>query len=338
LTERQREGMSVSRELPRDRWLEQIGTAEIESARARLRGVVARTPIVRCAGSPDDPPVNQKQENQQPAGSFKLRPIGNAILSRPPDAVRAGVHTFSSGNSALALAWMARRVGTPATAVVPEGASESKLELIRSLDARIIHPPFADWWSAVTSGRCSQFDTLYIDAVRDPAALAGSGTLAAEILEDVPDVEAIFVPFGGGGLACGVANALRASGSAAKVIVCELESAHPFKSAREAGGPVAAPCDPGFVTGVGFGAVLAEMWPVASRLVDDTLTVSLSEVVDAIKLLATGNHVVAEGAGAIPVAAALSNRHRFRSVCAVVSGGNLDPALLAKILRGEDPR
>jgi threonine dehydratase len=313
--------------------IDQIGTAEIESARARLRGVVVRTPTLRCASASADKAVHLKLENLQPAGSFKLRPIGNAILSRPRGALHAGVHTFSSGNSALALAWMARRIGITATAVVPEGAAESKLALLRALDARIVHQPFAEWWSAVTSGRCSQLDTVYVDAVRDPAALAGSGTLAAEILEDVPDVEAIFVPFGGGGLACGIANALRASGSAVQVVVCELDSAHPFKSAREAGGPVESPCDPGFVTGVGFGAVLAEMWPIASRLIDDTLTVSLSEVVDAIRLLATGNHVVAEGAGAIPVAAALSNRHRFKSVCAVVSGGNLDPALLTKILQ-----
>ena len=177
---------------------------------------------------------------------------------------------------------------------------------------------------------------MYIDAVRDPAAFAGNGTLALEILEDVPDVDAIFVPFGGGGLACGIANAVRALRPAVKVIACELETAHPFKSAREAGGPVDAPCDPGFVTGVGFGSVLPEMWPVASRLIDDTLTVSLSEVVGAIRLMAEANKVVAEGAGAIPVAAALSNRHRFDTVCAVVSGGNLDPTLLAKILRGED--
>jgi threonine dehydratase len=280
--------------------------------------------------------VHLKLENLQPAGSFKLRPIGNAILSRPPGALSAGVHTYSSGNSAVAMAWMARRAGISATAVVPEGAPESKLALLRTLDARIVAQPFAQWWSAVTSGHHPQFDSVYIDAVRDPAALAGSGTIALEILEDLPDVDAIFVPFGGGGLACGIANAVRALRPAVKVIVCELETAHPFKSARAAGGPVDAPCDPGFVTGVGFGSVLAEMWPVASRLIDDTLTVSLSEVVAAIRLMAEKNKVIAEGAGAIPVAAALSDRHRFTNVCAVVSGGNLDSALLVKILRGED--
>ena len=207
-----------------------------KSARARLRSVVSRTPTVRCAAAPDDRGIHLKLENLQPAGSFKLRPIGNALLSRPRGALSAGVHTFSSGNSALALAWMAKRMGIAATAVVPEGAAESKLAQIGSLDARIVHQPFSEWWDAVTSGRCSRFDTAYIDAVRDPAAIAGSGTIAAEILEDVPDVEAIFVPFGGGGLACGIANALRAAGSAVKVVICELDSAHPFLSARQAGG------------------------------------------------------------------------------------------------------
>ena len=157
----------------------------------------------------------------------------------------------------------------------------------------------------MTSGRHPRFDSVYIDAVRDPAAFAGNGTIALEILEDLPDVDAIFVPFGGGGLACGIANAMRALRPAVKMIVCELETAHPFKSARAAGDPVDFRCDPGFVTGVGFGSVLPEMWPVASRLIDDTLTVSLSEVVSAIRLLADENKVVAEGAGAIAVAAAL---------------------------------
>ena len=305
---------------------ESVGTAEIESARARLRGVIVRTPVVRCEA------VQLKLENLQPAGSFKLRPIANAMLTRPPGALSAGVHTFSSGNSALAMAWMAKRIGIAATAVVPDNAAESKLALLRALDARIVKQPFPQWWDAITSGKCAQFASAYIDAVRDPAAFAANGTIALEILEDLPDVDAIFVPFGGGGLACGIANAVRSLRPAVKVVACELETAHPFKSARAAGGPVDTPCDTGFVSGVGFGSVLPEMWPVANRLIDDTLTVSLNEVVGAIRLMAEKNKVVAEGAGAISVAAALSNRHRFGNVCAVVSGGNLDPALI-KVLQ-----
>jgi threonine dehydratase len=301
-----------------------------------LHAIVARTPTIRCAGTTADKRVYLKLENLQPAGSFKLRPIANAILSKPPDSLRGGLHTFSSGNSALAMAWMAKRIDTTATAVVPEGAAESKLALLRAADARIVSMPFAQWWDAVMSGECSRFDTVYIDAVRDPAAHAGNGTIALEILEDLPDVDAIFVPFGGGGLACGIANAVRTVRPAVRIVVCELETAHPFKSARDAGGPVDSPCDPGFVTGVGFGSVLPEMWPVANRLIDDTMTVSLREVAGAIRLLAVDNKVVAEGAGAIAVAAALSDRHRFKNVCAVVSGGNIDPALLARILRDEN--
>lgn len=316
--------------------IESVGIGEIENARARLADLAARTPVVRCAAAAVDRLVHLKLENLQPAGSFKLRPIANAILTRPPGALSAGVHTFSSGNSALAMAWMAKRIGITATAVVPEGASQFKLDLLRALDARIVTQPFAQWWSAVTSGDHPRLDSVYIDAVRDPAAFAGNGTIALEILEDLPEVDAIFVPFGGGGLACGIANAVRALRPAVKLVVCELETAHPFESARAAGGPVDSQCEPGFVTGVGFGSVLPEMWPVASRLIDDTLTVSLSEVASAIRLVAEGNKVIAEGAGAIAVAAALSNRHRFGNVCAVVSGGNLDPAHLAKILRGED--
>lgn len=316
--------------------IESVGIGEIENARARLADLAARTPVVRCAAAPADRCVHLKLENLQPAGSFKLRPIANAILTRPPGALSAGVHTFSSGNSALAMAWMTKRIGITATAVVPEGASQFKLDLLRALDARIVTQPFAQWWSAVTSGDHPRLDSVYIDAVRDPAAFAGNGTIALEIIEDLPEVDAIFVPFGGGGLACGIANAVRALRPAVKLVVCELETAHPFESARAAGGPVDSHCEPGFVTGVGFGSVLPEMWPVASRLIDDTLTVSLSEVASAIRLVAEGNKVIAEGAGAIAVAAALSNRHRFGNVCAVVSGGNLDPAHLAKILRGED--
>ena len=191
---------------------------------------------------------------------------------------------------------------------------------------------------------CGHFRSLfairrvYIDAVRDPAAFASEWHDRGRNSRRRADVEAIFVPFGGGGLACGIANALRAAGSAVKVSLRAGRRAS-SQAARAGGGPVESPCDPGFVTGVGFGAVPArDVAGSRAGSIDDILTVSLSEVVDAIRLLAAGNKVVAEGAGAIPVAAALSNRHRFRSVCAVVSGGNLDPALLAKILRGEDLR
>jgi threonine dehydratase len=177
----------------------------------------------------------------------------------------------------------------------------------------------------------------YIDAARDPAAIAGDGVLGLEILEQLPQVEAIFTPLGGGALACGIACAVRALNPAVKVIACELEGAQPFGAALRAGKVVAAEAHAGFVSGVGFHSLLPEMWPLAREVIAGAMTVSLAEVAAAIGLLAQRNKVIAEGAGAIPVAAALSGRHAFRRVCAVVSGGNLDVGKLCTILAGKVP-
>jgi threonine dehydratase len=177
---------------------------------------------------------------------------------------------------------------------------------------------------------------VYVDAARESAALSGNGTIALEILEQFPEVEAIFAPVGSGAMACGIACAMRALKPGVKVIACELETAQPMTAAMQACGPVERPYDTGFVTGVGFGSILPEMWPLAKEMIDGTLTVSLDEVAAAIRLIAAKSKCIAEGAGAIPVAAALSPRHSYRNVCAVVSGGNIDPQTLIGILGGKE--
>jgi threonine dehydratase len=310
---------------------------DIQSAHRRLAGITLRTPTVKFDAAPAGKQLHLKLENLQPVGSFKLRPIGNAVLSKSAPALADGIHTASSGNSALAVAWMARRVGIPATAVVPNNVPENKLELLRRLDAKIVRLPFEQWWESIALGSHPGIDGLYIDAVRDPAALAGNGTAGLEILEDLARLDAIFVPFGGGGLACGIASAVRTLRPAVKIIACELETAHPLKSAMRAGHPVTGPYDAGFVTGVGFGSVLPESWRLAKEMIDEVMTVSLQEVAGAVRIMAERNKVIAEGAGAIPVAAALSGRYDYERVCAVVSGGNIDKDVLVKILRGETP-
>ena len=194
-----------------------------------------------------------------------------------------------------------------------------------------------EWWRAIRVGKLAEQEGVYIDAVRDPGCLAGDATVGLEILEQFPDVEAIFVPFGGGGLACGVACAIRATLPKVKIIACELETAHPCKAAMAAGAPVETAHDAGFVSGVGFGTVLPEMWPLISSYVDGVITVTLAEVANAIKVMVENNRVVAEGAGAISVAAALSGRYEFSRVCAVVSGGNIDSSALSTILQGGVP-
>ena len=311
---------------------------DISAASARLRGLTLETPVVACHAGPAERDVRLKLESLQPVGSFKLRPVGNAVLSRAPDELERGIYTSSSGNSALAVAWMARLLKIPATAVVPENAPPTKLENLRRLGARIKMCPVQEWWQAIRTGMLADQQGLYIDAVRDPACLAGDATIGAEILAQFPDVQAIFVPFGGGGLACGIACAVRALGSRAKVIACELETASPCNAALMHGSPIDVPFDAGFVSGVGFGTVLPEMWPLIKSHLDGVITVSLAEVARAIRLLVEHNRIIAEGAGAIPVAAALSDRHKFSRVCAVVSGGNLDHNALMTLLAGAIPK
>jgi threonine dehydratase len=293
---------------------------------------------VPLAGVAECLEVTLKLENLQAVGSFKVRPVGNILLDAAPAALASGVLTCSSGNSGVALAWMARRLALTATVVVPEGRTpRAKLERLEALGARIVAEPFERWWAAVEALGHPRLAGRYVDAVRDPAALAGNATVALEILEQVPGVEAIFVPLGGGALACGVATAVRLLRPEVKVIACELESAQPFSAALRAGAVTTTRCDPGFVSGVGFSSMLPQMWPLCRELIDGTLTVSLAEVAAAIRRLALGNKVIAEGAGALPVAAALAGRHPYTRVCAVVSGGNLDPVMLSTIIAGGIP-
>jgi threonine dehydratase len=314
-----------------------VDAASIKEARRRLAGLARLTPLIPLDAAPDDKTVTLKLESLQPIGCFKIRPIGNAVLAKERSSLARGIYTTSSGNSALGVAWMARRLGLAATAVVPENAPPMKLEGLRRLGAHIEMRSMAEWWRAIETGSLEGQAGSYIDAVRDPAAIAGDATIGVEILEQAPAVEAILVPFGGGGLACGIACAMRAFSRGVKIIACELERAAPLTAARAAGAPVSIGYDAGFVSGVGFGRVLPEMWPLAAELIDEVITVTLADVGRAIKLLAQSSHIVAEGAGALPVAAALCGRYAERNVCAVVSGGNLDASLLAAALEDRLP-
>jgi threonine dehydratase len=221
--------------------------------------------------------------------------------------------------------------------VVPTNAPHAKLEKLRRWGAHIEVRSVEEWWRAIQVGALAGQKGLYIDAVRDPAALAGDGTIGVELLAAAEDLDAILVPFGGGGLACGIACAIRAMRPSVRIIACELASAHPLKAAFEAGAPVETAHQAGFVSGVGFGTVLPEMWPLVRTMIDGVITVSLAEVAAAIKTLVERNRVVAEGAGAVSLAAALSGRYEHKTVCAVISGGNIDGATLTTILQGGLP-
>ena len=311
--------------------------ADVRAARARLAGLVVRTPLVRLAVDEAPAEIHLKLECLQPIGSFKIRGATNAMALAGPERLRDGVYTASAGNMAQGVAWSARRLGVAATAVVPEHAPQAKLSALARLGARVEKVPFDAWWQLLVDRGQPGRKELFIHPVSDLAVMAGNGTIGLEILEDLPDVETVLVPYGGGGLSCGIASALRGSGSRARGIACEVDTAAPLSAALAAGGPVPTPYTASFVDGIGGKSVLAEMWPLASRLLDGALSSPLDDVAAAVRLLAERAHVVSEGAGAAPVAAALSGRAgRGKTVC-VVSGGNIDARVLARILSGEVP-
>ena len=316
------------------RALEPPTLAEIRAARERIAGSAIRTPLVRF-GVEGPASIWLKLENLQPIGSFKLRGSGNAIASAPRETIARGVYTASAGNMAQGLAWHARRLGIPCTVVVPEHAPKTKLEAVERLGASIVRIPFEEWWRVIETHRLPGIDATFIHPVSDPAVIAGNATIGLEIFEDLPEVDTILVGYGGGALSSGIAAALRALKPDVDVYACEVSTAAPFAASLAAGSPQSIDYEPSFVDGIGGRTMLAEMWPLASKLLAGSIVVTPAEAAAALRLVIERNHVVAEGAGAVPVAAALSGKAGTGTIACVVSGGNIDPQKLAAILTGE---
>lgn len=282
--------------------------------------------------------VYLKLENLQPIGSFKIRGAANVMGMADPAELSRGVYTASAGNMAQGVAWNARRLGVPCTSVVPDTAPEAKLAAIRRLGADYVQVPFDEWWQVMIDHRFEPLaDRVFVHPFLDAGVMAGNGTIGVEIAEDLPEVDVVIVPFGGGGLSSGIASALRELKPRAKVLACEIATAAPLAASLAAGRPVTAPYAPSFVDGIGSKALLDEMWPLASSLLGGSVVVSPEQTAGAVRLLAERNHVIAEGAGATSVAAALTGEARAGRVVCVVSGGNIDASKLARILSGEVP-
>ncbi len=312
-----------------------ISLEDIQAARERIAGSVIRTPLIKLNVDNTPAEIYLKLENLQPIGSFKLRGASNAMALAAPEQLAKGVYTCSAGNMAQGVAWNARRLGIPSTAIVPDHAPETKLAAIKRLGGEIIKVPFDEWWKVMVTHQYAGMEGLFIHPVSDPAVMAGNGTIGLEILEDLPDVDTIVIPYGGGGLSCGVATAVRALKTKILIYAGEVETSAAFAGALEAGEKVAINYQASFVDGIGSGSVLDDMWPLAKMLLDGSLVMSLAEVADAIRLLAERNRVIAEGAGATPVAAALSGKAGGGKVVCIVSGGNIDFEKLTKIFKRE---
>jgi len=236
------------------------------------------------------------------------------------------------------VAWCARARGVPCGVVVPDTAPEAKLSAILRLGAEIHKVPFAEWWNVLVTRQHPRFaGRLFIHPVSDRAVMAGNGTIGVEIAEALPAPDAVIIPYGGGGLTTGIASALRALSPATRIYTAEPETGAPMAASWAAGEPREAAYAPSFVDGCGSRSLLAEIWPIVRRLVDGAFAVPLADIAGAIRVLVERNRVVAEGAGATPVAAAIAGRAGAGKIVCVVSGGNLDSAKLARILHGELP-
>jgi threonine dehydratase len=314
---------------------------DIRAARRRIAGAAVRTPLLRLAADDAPAAIWLKLENLQPIGSFKLRGAANALavaIERDgPEALARGVWTASAGNMAQGVAWEARRLGVRCAVVAPDHAPATKLAALERLGASVVKIPFADWFQILATRRHPGMEGLFVHPVSDAAVIAGNGTIGLEILEDLPDVDAIVVPFGGGGLSCGIATAARALRPEVQVFAAEVETAAPLAASFAAGAASRIDYRKSFVDGIGAPFVLDEMWPLARTLLAGALVVTLAEVTAAIRMLAERQRVIAEGAGAASVAAALAGKAGRGRVACVVSGGNLDAAKLAAILTGAIP-
>jgi threonine dehydratase len=301
-----------------------------------------KTPLVRLYVDNAPAEIWLKLENLQPIGSFKLRGAANAILDAPREKLAGGVVTTSTGNMAQGVAWMARELGVPATIVVPDNASQAKLGAVERMGGRIVRVPWEDWWAAVESGSpkeaAEDIEGFFVHPVRDEAVMAGNGTIGLELAEQLEEFDTVLIPWGGGGLTTGVASALHAVAPDARVFVCEPASGAPVKAALDSGG-VATPVDftPSFVDGAGSGSLLPEMWARAQPLLSGSFVVSLEDTAATVRLLLERERIVAEGAAALPVAAALAGAAGMGRVVCIVSGGNIDGRRLSEILAGRVP-
>jgi threonine dehydratase len=311
----------------------QLSLAAIEDACRRIAaGTALRTPLARLNGFDLPAEIYLKLENLQPIGSFKIRGAANAMAHLSPAQLQHGVLTASAGNMAQGVAWRARELGIPCMVVAPETAPDAKLQAIARLGGNVIKVTFERWWQTFQDRAYPGVDATFIHAFDDPHVMAGNGVIGLEILEDLPDVDAVLIPWGGGGLACGIASAVRAKRPTCKLYATEVATAAPLAASLRAGAVQVVDYQPSFVDGIGSKTVFPQMLDRARQLLDGALVASLAEVASAVRLLAERNRVIAEGAGACPVACALAGQAGSGKIVCIVSGGNIDLTKLCTIL------
>ncbi len=302
-----------------------IALDDVRAAQKRISGTIARTPLVRLELGPEFPDIRLKLENLQPINAYKLRGAANAVAMLSEEERRRGVWTISAGNAGQGVAYAARAAGVPCAVVAIETAPQAKLDRMRALGAKILPVSYEVAWQTLEQRAYPGAEGTFVHPFDDHNFIAGHGTMALEILEDAPDTRAIIASIGGGGLICGVGSVIKALRPEIKVFGVEPETAAPAALSFRKGSPQAFPdWQPSFVDGAGGKSMFPRMWERIQPLVDDFLVVSLEETKQAMRLLAEKARVIAEGAGAMPVAAARKFDREAGPIVAIISGGNID--------------
>jgi threonine dehydratase len=311
--------------------------ADLHEAQVRIAGIANRTPLVRLdlPGAPAE--IWLKLENLQPIGSFKIRGAANAMAAIPQAELARGVWTASAGNMAQGVAWCARERGVPCSVVAPDDVPQTKLRAIERLGGRVTKAPFERWWQTFHDRAYPGVEGTCIHAFDDPRVMAGNGTIGLEILEELPDADAVIVPWGGGGLFSGIGAAIRAVSPGCRLYTAECDAGAPLAASLAAGAPVDVDFKPSFVDGICGPSVFPAMFERARPIIDGAMVATLADVAAAVKVLAERGRVVAEGAGACSLACALSGGAGGGRIVCVVSGGNIDVSRFRTALEGGIP-
>jgi threonine dehydratase len=309
-----------------------IAIEDIEEARSRIARTAIRTPLVKLDLGPDAPEVWLKLENLQPTNAYKIRGAANAVARLSDEERARGVWTISAGNAGQGVAYAARKLGIPSTVVAIETAPQTKLDRMRALGAKIVPVSYQDAWKAAESHEFPGLEGTFVHPFDNHDFIAGHGTMGLEILEDLPQVRTVIGAIGGGGLITGVGSAIKARNPEVKVLGAEPETAAPYAYSLRAGSPQWFPdWQASFVDGAGGKSVTERMWQRMRPVTDGTITVTLDQTRDAMRLIAEKARTIAEGAGALSVAAALTGQAGEGPIVCIVSGGNIDLAKFAEL-------
>ena len=310
----------------------------IRDAAANVYQVARRTPLIALDSASNSSTqtgtrIHLKLETLQPTGSFKIRGAYNAVRQLTPRELAHGVWTVSAGNAALGVALAARSVGASCSVLVVDSAPQTKLTGIERLGATVIPVSYNECWRVVAERDTARLPGIFIPPFDDDAFMSGNGTIGLEIIEDLPQVDTVIASVGGGGLLAGVAAAMKALKPGVRIIAAEPESAAPLHTSFTRGEASRFEgWQASFVDGAGGQTVTQTMWPLLRELVDESIVVSLDEVSEAMRILATRAHLIAEGAGACALAAALTGRAGNGPIAAIISGGNIDLAVFTDLV------